>query len=275
MTTTRQHNHLPLLDGRADAFTLIELLTVVAIITLLVAILLPGLRKSRQMAKRIECQANLRSLSQAWQMYLNDNDAAFPKGVNMDINYGGRQGQGSAYYGKDPNRPVPKLLNPYVALPTVAGDEAEVFRCPCDTGSHGTKPTCFLFYGTSFYMNHMLVGQGRLGVRRDDPCEEVMQQVSVRLDKLKLFQVGNPSTVLLMGDFGWYNAWYFYYGHLPERYQFYWHDRPSYHNLAFVDGHAAFVHIRQGLSVTPDYSVVPFDDLQSAARQCQQEVPRE
>ena len=250
----------------AAGFTLIELLTVVAIITLLVAILLPALRKSRQMARRIECQANLRSLAQAWQMYLNDNDGTFPKGVNMDINYGGRQGQGS------PQFAVPKLLNPYVALPTVAGDEAEVFRCPCDTGSHGTKPTCFLFYGTSFYMNHMVVGQNRLGVRQDDPCKGVMQQVNARLGKLKLFQVGNPAEVLLMGDFGWYNAWYFYYGYLPERYQFYWHDQPRHYNLAFVDGHAAFVHVRQGLSVTPEYSVVPFDNLRGDVMRCQKEV---
>ena len=98
----------------------------------------------------------------------------------MDINYGGRQGQGSPHYGADPNRPVPKLLNPYVALPASDGDEAEVFRCPCDTGSHGTKPTCFLFYGTSLYMNSMLVGQNRLGVRQDDLCKGVMQQVNAR-----------------------------------------------------------------------------------------------
>ena len=51
---------------RKDAFTLVELLVVVATIALLIAILIPSLRTARQQAKRIACQANLKHIAAGW-----------------------------------------------------------------------------------------------------------------------------------------------------------------------------------------------------------------
>jgi prepilin-type N-terminal cleavage/methylation domain-containing protein/prepilin-type processing-associated H-X9-DG protein len=55
-------------------FTLIELLVVMAIISLLMSILLPGLSRAREQAKRMHCQANLKNLTWAWYMYAGDYD---------------------------------------------------------------------------------------------------------------------------------------------------------------------------------------------------------
>ena len=55
------------------AFTLIELLCVIGIIALLVAILLPALAMARESAGRINCGNQLRQLTAACVMYLNEH----------------------------------------------------------------------------------------------------------------------------------------------------------------------------------------------------------
>ncbi len=56
------------------AFTLVELLVVVAIIALLVSILLPSLSSVRELARRVICQTNLRNIGTAWELYFHDYD---------------------------------------------------------------------------------------------------------------------------------------------------------------------------------------------------------
>src|ERR1017187_3175037 len=60
------------------AFTLLELLVVIAIIAILAALLLPVLSKAKARATAIECQNNLKQLQLAWQMYVNDHDDFIP-----------------------------------------------------------------------------------------------------------------------------------------------------------------------------------------------------
>ncbi|MHB1156897.1 MAG: type II secretion system protein [Phycisphaerales bacterium] len=54
-------------------FTLVELLVVISIIALLLAILLPALKKARETAIDIKCKANLRSFALATVQYTGDN----------------------------------------------------------------------------------------------------------------------------------------------------------------------------------------------------------
>jgi prepilin-type processing-associated H-X9-DG protein/prepilin-type N-terminal cleavage/methylation domain-containing protein len=57
---------------RARAFTLVELLVVLAIIILLTGLLLPGLNQARQRARAASCAGNLRQLGLAIQLYWDD-----------------------------------------------------------------------------------------------------------------------------------------------------------------------------------------------------------
>ena len=56
-------------DNCGHAFTLVELLVVMAIIALLAALLLPALSSAKASAKQTSCLGNLRQLEAAFQMY--------------------------------------------------------------------------------------------------------------------------------------------------------------------------------------------------------------
>jgi len=60
------------------AFTLIEILVVMAIIVGLAAILIPSLNSALVRAKATKDMSNLRQIGAATQMYMNDNNGAFP-----------------------------------------------------------------------------------------------------------------------------------------------------------------------------------------------------
>ncbi len=62
----------------ARAFTLVELLVVVAIIAVLIALLLPALNKAREQANRVACLGNLRQIGLAAVMYAGENRGSFP-----------------------------------------------------------------------------------------------------------------------------------------------------------------------------------------------------
>lgn len=74
---------------RRKGFTLIELLVVIAIIAILLAILMPGMRKVKEIARETVCRSNERSVGVAILMYLGDNEhkLADPRNANRFLWY--------------------------------------------------------------------------------------------------------------------------------------------------------------------------------------------
>ena len=115
-------------SGFNQAFTLIELLVVIAIIAMLLAMIIPGLKKSKQLAARICCQSNLRQIGMAWVVYLGDNKGTFYQAANANHDFGGWRGMAGFA--------LIRPLNPYLSLPLEikTGSDKSVFRCPGDRG---------------------------------------------------------------------------------------------------------------------------------------------
>lgn len=66
------------------AFTLVELLVVIGIISLLISILLPSLARARQSASLLSCQSNFKQVYNALMFYANDNKGYLPRAADGD-----------------------------------------------------------------------------------------------------------------------------------------------------------------------------------------------
>src|SRR5260370_8375095 len=69
------------------AFTLVEMLVVIAIIAILAALLLPTLGQAKAKARRIQCVANLKQIGVGFHSFLHDHEGRLP--MQFPTNSGG------------------------------------------------------------------------------------------------------------------------------------------------------------------------------------------
>lgn len=119
---------------RRKGFTLVELLVVIAIIALLVSILMPGLARARELARRAKCMSNLNGLGKAIALYQGQYDDKWPwlAGTNFNTTSTGTNA------GTDPNsgstnRSISAVQ--FLLVRGSGGQPVEMFLCPSDDGA--------------------------------------------------------------------------------------------------------------------------------------------
>jgi len=136
--TVRRHN------SHRSAFSLIELLVVMAIISVMTAILLPALTRAREQGRIASCLSNMKQVGTGLIMYMQDSSEQVPW-INphpqatwvSPFAWGGFVAPTpSNYFGNDVDYVLhpaeSRPLNPYIAPGANGGDVIPTYICPSD-----------------------------------------------------------------------------------------------------------------------------------------------
>jgi prepilin-type N-terminal cleavage/methylation domain-containing protein len=115
---------------RIKAFTLIEILVVIAIISLLAGILFPVFSKAREKSRQSQCLSNLRQIGVALLLYRQDYDGKLPVATDTSD-----RGVASGWHSS--NTDIQNTLKTAPVLNITLSSyikSGEIWHCPQDTG---------------------------------------------------------------------------------------------------------------------------------------------
>lgn len=127
------------MSASRTAFTLLEILVVVAILGILAALLFPVFSQARERARRTACLSNLKQMGLGMQMYSQDNDEFLPAWTSYQVcatngTTGGDGPDGGVNCGADtPDKYWDAAITPYIKMGdpgAVVPDSGGVWHCP-------------------------------------------------------------------------------------------------------------------------------------------------
>jgi prepilin-type N-terminal cleavage/methylation domain-containing protein/prepilin-type processing-associated H-X9-DG protein len=232
------------------AFTLVELLVVVAVLALVALLQMGAASDTREVGRGTVCQNNLRRMMLAWQMYASENDGRLVGNLdgggvqplsnsNRTWVLGWLDVSGGSPPGANTNT---ELLTVYSPLAPYMGRVAGVFKCPADKSlSLGTRGQPRV---RSISMNGYMGernGPYTTGYRLFKRMSEIVSPSPVRafvfIDERE-DSINDGCLQIDMTGFDPLNPMMYQIVDVPAE----WHNRGV--NLSFADGHAETWHWR-------------------------------
>lgn len=228
----------------AAGFTLLELITAVAIVAVLAGLLSAALNQAKGRAHQITCLNNLRQFQMAWTLYAEDNEDFLAHNFSEpsldEARFGRRNAPGSWVTGNPkedletggPDQSIANLrkgtLYSYLKTPTV-------YRCPSGAGAGG-QTRGMRSYSMSTYMNgDALPTESRVKVSlaevQSQPASEVFVFIEEHVESpwIGSFLVAPAGRAALSAS-----AATSRFASVPGP----WHNGGS--DLSFADGHVEF-----------------------------------
>jgi len=176
MTNRRSNPH---------AFTLIELMVVVAVIALMIGILLPALGSARASTRAVFCESNIKQLALGWTMYADDNRGS-PMPHLQTTSADRKYWYGSEIVESQSLDHTTGSISPY--LSSSLGDNS-VFECPDQREGTYRNQGQFNTFTSTYGYNAYGLTPATTGYHT------LLGQRAV-----KLHQVERPSTLVLFAD---------------------------------------------------------------------------
>lgn len=239
-------------QSRRGAFTLVELLALVATVLLVFSCLAPSLGRSKTGGHVFQCLNNHRQLVNAWQMYAIENNGKLPLN-HMGTGPITANGWVSGFLDWTVTRDNTNILflteDNYSSIAKYVARNPRVFKCPADTVVSREQQALGWKERVRTYALSLGLGQGNLTGLFDPTYAEIHKLSDMRIPataETYVFAEEHPDSV--------------YAPAFPNPRQTVWFDVPgSYHNGAavysFADGHAQ-IHKWTGSVATNSFRIV-------------------